>query len=159
MAALKEQDGEDIVLTGSIKLGHTMIRAGLVDEYRLFVYPVVQGRGRRVFPDGYEVPQLRLVESRPFVSGIPCSVTRCPEQQGVCCCYRRVLADDDPVCLAYTLTGTHQGEFQGLAPTGKSVSARGVQIGRSQDGKIIERWGSSDELGILNQLGAEPRSG
>ncbi|MET8213428.1 dihydrofolate reductase family protein [Streptomyces sp. NPDC005373] len=64
------EGGKDIVLTGSITLAHTLIEAGLVDEYRLFVYPVVQGRGRRLFPDGYEVPRLRLVDSKAFRSGI-----------------------------------------------------------------------------------------
>jgi dihydrofolate reductase len=68
--ALKEQPGKDIVLTGSISLGHTLIEAGLVDEYRLFVYPVVQGRGRRLFPDGVQVPRLRLVDARTFRSGV-----------------------------------------------------------------------------------------
>jgi dihydrofolate reductase len=68
--ALKEQPGQDIVVTGSITLGHTLIEAGLVDEYRLFVYPVVQGRGRRLFPDGFECPELRLVEAKAFRSGI-----------------------------------------------------------------------------------------
>jgi dihydrofolate reductase len=58
------------VLTGSIRLAHTMIEAGLVDEYRLFVYPTVQGRGRRLFPDGYEVSRLRLLGSEAFRSGI-----------------------------------------------------------------------------------------
>jgi dihydrofolate reductase len=56
--ALKERTGNDIVLTGSITLTQALIAAGLVDEYRLFVYPVVQGRGRRLFPDGYEIPRL-----------------------------------------------------------------------------------------------------
>jgi dihydrofolate reductase len=67
---LKEQPGRDIVVTGSITLCHTLIGAGLVDEYRLFVYPVVQGRGRRLFPDGFECPELRLVEAKAFRSGI-----------------------------------------------------------------------------------------
>ncbi|MEU6664340.1 dihydrofolate reductase family protein [Streptomyces sp. NPDC046821] len=71
VTALKEQaGGKDIVVTGSITLAHTLIEAGLVDEYRLFVYPVVQGCGRRLFPDGYEVPRLRLLESKTFRSGI-----------------------------------------------------------------------------------------
>ncbi|MFH8736639.1 dihydrofolate reductase family protein [Streptomyces sp. NPDC017964] len=71
VTALKAlEGGKDIVLTGSISLAHTLIEAGLVDEYRLFVYPVVQGRGRRLFPDGYEVPRLRLVDSKSFRSGI-----------------------------------------------------------------------------------------
>jgi hypothetical protein len=50
--------------------GAGLIRAGLVDEYRLFVYPIVQGRGRRLFPDGYELPRMRLIESRSFRGGI-----------------------------------------------------------------------------------------
>jgi dihydrofolate reductase len=68
--ALKSKPGKDIVTTGSITLVHALIGAGLVDEYRLFVYPVVLGRGRRLFPDGTEVPSLRLVETRPFRSGV-----------------------------------------------------------------------------------------
>ncbi len=47
-----------------------LIPAGLVDEYRLFVYPLVQGRGRRLFPDGFELPKLELLESKVFASGI-----------------------------------------------------------------------------------------
>ena len=58
--ALKAQPGRDIVTTGSITLVHALIGAGLVDEYRLFVYPVVLGRGRRLFPEGTSVPALRL---------------------------------------------------------------------------------------------------
>jgi dihydrofolate reductase len=68
--ALKEQPGQDIVVTGSITLCHTLIGAELVDEYRLFGYPVVQGRGRRLFPDGFEIPNLRLLEANAFRSGI-----------------------------------------------------------------------------------------
>lgn len=67
---IKQRPGNDIVLTGSITLTHALIAAGLVDEYRLFVYPVVQGRGRRLFPDGYQIPRLRLVNTRSFASGI-----------------------------------------------------------------------------------------
>jgi steroid delta-isomerase-like uncharacterized protein len=66
-----------------------------------------------------------------------------------------ITADEDTVALAYTLTGTHKGEFMGIAPTGKAVKARGVQIARFADGKLVERWGSSDQLGILQQLGAQ----
>lgn len=63
-------------------------------------------------------------------------------------------ADEDHVTVAYTLTGTHQGEFQGIAPTGKAIEISGVQLARFEEGRIVERWGSSDELGILKQLGA-----
>jgi dihydrofolate reductase len=68
--ALKQRPGRDIVVTGSIMLCHVLIGAGLVDEYRLFVYPVVQGCGRRLFPDGLEDLKLRLVEAKAFRSGI-----------------------------------------------------------------------------------------
>ena len=65
-------------------------------------------------------------------------------------------ADEDTVALAYTITGTHDGPFQGIAATGKKIKARGVQLARFEGGKMVERWGSSDELGILKQLGVEP---
>ena len=71
VAALKSQPGKDIVLTGSISLAHTLIAAGVVDEYRLFVYPTVQGRGRRLFPDGTAIPKLsRAARPKSFRSGI-----------------------------------------------------------------------------------------
>ena len=56
--------------TGSIRLVHSLIGAGLVDAYRLFVYPTVLGRGARLFADATTVPPLRLVDSRTFRSGV-----------------------------------------------------------------------------------------
>jgi dihydrofolate reductase len=70
VGALKEKPGRDIVVTGSITLCHTLIAARLVDEYRLFVFPAVQGRGRRLFPDGFELPELKLLEAKAFPGGI-----------------------------------------------------------------------------------------
>jgi len=70
-----------------------------------------------------------------------------------------MVADEDNVAIAYILTGTHQGMFQGIAATGKKFCVRGVQIARFQRGKIVERWGSSDELGLMKQLGAVVQSG
>src|SRR5215467_14621987 len=49
ITALKSAPGRDIVVTGSITLVHALIAAELVDEYRLFVYPVVAGKGARLF--------------------------------------------------------------------------------------------------------------
>lgn len=62
-------------------------------------------------------------------------------------------ATDDDVALAYTITGTNDGILQGHPPTGKAVKVRGLQIGRFVDGRLVERWGSSDQLGIMTQLG------
>lgn len=67
-----------------------------------------------------------------------------------------MVANEDKVSFAYTLTGTHKGEFMGVSPTGKKINARGMQISRFKDGKMVERWGSSDELGILKQIGIKP---
>lgn len=70
IAALKAQPGNDIVTTGSVTLVRQLVAEGLVDEYRLFVYPVVVGTGARLFPDGAPIAGLRLREARPFRSGV-----------------------------------------------------------------------------------------
>jgi len=62
-------------------------------------------------------------------------------------------AAENDVAFAYTLTGTHQGPLQGHGATGKSVKIRGLQISRFSGGKMVERWGSSDEMGMMTQLG------
>jgi dihydrofolate reductase len=66
--ALRATEDGEIGVTGSITLCHALIGAGLVDEYRLFVFPRVLGRGRRLFPDGVDV-RLRLVGTREFRAG------------------------------------------------------------------------------------------
>ena len=65
----------------------------------------------------------------------------------------QVVADEDSVALAYTVTGTQNGVFLGFPPTGKRMKVRGVQISKFANGKLVERWGSSDQLGMLQQLG------
>jgi steroid delta-isomerase-like uncharacterized protein len=71
-----------------------------------------------------------------------------------------MVADEDNVAIAYTVTGTQEGPFQGIPATGKKIKARGMQIAKfDSDGLIKERWGSSDELGILQQIGAEKPAG
>lgn len=64
-----------------------------------------------------------------------------------------MVADDESIAFAYTLSGTHTGDFQGVAPTARRFEVRGLQIGRFRDGQIVERWGATDEAGILQQLG------
>ena len=71
-----------------------------------------------------------------------------------------LVADDESIAFAYTLSGTHKGPLMGIPPTGKKMSIRGVQFSKFRDGKMVERWGSSDQLGMLQQLGitAIPRA-
>jgi steroid delta-isomerase-like uncharacterized protein len=64
-----------------------------------------------------------------------------------------LIADEESIAIAYTLTGTHSGSLKGVSATGRKMKIRGVQICRFRDGKMVERWGSSDELGMLQQLG------
>lgn len=69
----------------------------------------------------------------------------------------QIVADEDNIAIAYTITGTQDGPFQGIPATGKKIKARGMQIAKfNKEGKIAERWGSSDEAGILRQIGAHP---
>jgi dihydrofolate reductase len=67
---LKESEGGDIMLTGSMTLAHTALAAGLVDEIRLFVHPAVQGRGKGLVAEGTSFPDLTLLESKSFRSGV-----------------------------------------------------------------------------------------
>jgi predicted ester cyclase len=66
-----------------------------------------------------------------------------------------VLADENYVTLVYRLSGTHTSYFMGYGPTGKRFEVRSLQVGRFEDGLMVERWGATDILGILNQLGLE----
>lgn len=65
-----------------------------------------------------------------------------------------LVADDDNVTVVLKVTGTHTGPLMGIQPTGKAVTVRGIQVGRFENGKLVERWGSTDQLGIMQQIGA-----
>jgi dihydrofolate reductase len=70
IAVLKEQDGPQLQVHGSQNLLQTLIRAGLVDRYRLLVFPVVLGSGKRLFADGTIPSALRLVSSTVSGTGV-----------------------------------------------------------------------------------------
>ena len=69
-AVLADGPDGDVGVTGSIRLCHDLLAAGLVHELRLFVFPVVLGRGRRLFPDGVELRSMALQQCRAFRSGV-----------------------------------------------------------------------------------------
>ena len=67
-----------------------------------------------------------------------------------------LIAEGDKIVARTTMTGTHHGDFFGIPPTGRSVTLTGVHIMRVADGRVIEHWGSNDDLGLMRQLGAIP---
>jgi dihydrofolate reductase len=74
VAELKQQPGREVQIHGSARLGQSMLAAGLVDELRLVVAPVVVGTGRRLFPDGGAPAGLRLVSNASTPGGLAVQV-------------------------------------------------------------------------------------
>ena len=70
VTALKAQPGGNIYIYGSNTLVQLLMQQDLIDEYRLMIYPVVLGGGKRLFNDGIAPAQLKLVESKVFSSGL-----------------------------------------------------------------------------------------
>lgn len=67
---LKQRTGKDIVVSGSGALVRSLLRAGLLDELRLMVHPVLVGSGKRLFEEAEEQTTLELVDSRTFTTGV-----------------------------------------------------------------------------------------
>jgi predicted ester cyclase len=67
--------------------------------------------------------------------------------------YLHLIAEGDLVAEHFVAHGTHRGSAIGESPTGHDVVLRGINIFRVADGKIVERWGRLDDLGLLQQLG------
>jgi len=71
VAKLKAQPGGDLLVEGSCQLVHTLVQHGLVDQYRLMVFPIILGRGKRLFPDEVkETAKLTLTESKTAGEGV-----------------------------------------------------------------------------------------
>lgn len=67
-----------------------------------------------------------------------------------------VMGDGDRVMSRFTLTGTHDGTFYGIEPTGRRVEIQGVDVARIENGRIVEYFYHEDTLGLFRQLGAFP---
>ena len=67
------------------------------------------------------------------------------------------IAEADRVVTRVSVRGTHEGEFFGVAPTGRQVTFEVIDISRvGPDGRFVEHWASVDLFGVLSQLGALP---
>ncbi len=70
-----------------------------------------------------------------------------------------LIAEGDKVVARSTMSGTHKGEFMGMAPSGKQFRVSAIDVVRFTDGKAVEHWGVTDAAGMMEQLGAVPAAG
>jgi predicted ester cyclase len=70
-----------------------------------------------------------------------------------------IVGEGEKVVHRYVLRGTHRGEFLGIPPTGNRIEVHGIDELRVSGGKIVERWGQVDQLGLMQQLGVVPSQG
>lgn len=69
------------------------------------------------------------------------------------------IAEGDKVVSRLTIRGTHQGEFMGMEPTGKTVEVDGIVVNRIEDGALVESWPLPDMMGVMEQLGVAQQPG
>ena len=70
VAELKHEDGPELQVHGSANLLQTLIREGLIDEFRLWIFPVVIGQGKRLFAEGTVPAALKLLETSVSTTGV-----------------------------------------------------------------------------------------
>ncbi len=70
-----------------------------------------------------------------------------------------MIAEGDKVVSRKTFHGTHEGEFMGIPPSGRSVSMGLIDIVRVSEGRVVEHWSMGDNLGLMQQLGVIPQPG
>jgi steroid delta-isomerase-like uncharacterized protein len=123
------------------------------------------GKGNLAVVD--ELIAADLVEHSPFVPG------QAPGRQGTLELFTMIrtvfpdlritvediVAEGDKVVSRGTFSGTHKGEFMGIAPTGKQITVGLIEIVRIVAGKMVEHWNVVDNLGMMQQLGAVPAPG
>jgi dihydrofolate reductase len=70
VSRLKQEPGKDILIFGSGNLMNTLMRHDLIDEYRLMIFPIIVGSGKRLFRDGIDTTVLKLIDTTTFGSGV-----------------------------------------------------------------------------------------
>jgi steroid delta-isomerase-like uncharacterized protein len=95
-------------------------------------------------PDGDQIGRIHLADAvREYRAAFP----------DLHMSFDHQIAEGGTVVTRWTASGTHQGDFRGIAATGRSATIAGVFIHRLADGQIAETWTAFDQLGLLRQLG------
>jgi steroid delta-isomerase-like uncharacterized protein len=120
---------EDLFSRGDLDTANQILRADFVDHL-----PREEERG--------------IEELKHYVSSYR---TAFPDIQDT---VEEIVAEGDKVVVRWRSRGTHQGEFMGVAPTGREVAFTGMRLFRIAENKIAESWVNLDERGLQEQLGA-----
>lgn len=97
-------------------------------------------------PPGREAPKVLFTMLRSAFSDLKATI-------------EHLIAEGDEVVLHMTWTGTQEGEFMGIPPTGKRISINVMDILGLAEGKIVEHWGVMDSMAMMQQLGVVPAPG
>ncbi|MCU1540375.1 MAG: hypothetical protein JWM01_1322 [Arthrobacter sp.] len=132
---LIERFYKDVMESGNLALIDELALDGYVDHEEALPGQPSGKEGVRYFVNAMRTafPDIRVKEMEP-----------------------KVLADNMEACHV-VLAGTHQGDMAGIAGTGKSVEFGCTDIIRVEDGKVAEHWGTTDNLTLMQQIGAVPR--
>ena len=101
------------------------------------------------FPDGIRGPEGIMQSVAMFRTGFP----------DLHYTLEDLIAEHDKVAVRWRASGTHQGTFLHIAPTGNGMAITGIDIFRIADGQIVEAWVNSDFLSLLQQIGDIPAPG
>jgi steroid delta-isomerase-like uncharacterized protein len=123
---------------------------------------------RRLIEEGWNRGNLSVVDdclAASYTHEGPLDTTRGPEgEKAMITKYRNAFPDcklqidemfstGDRVVVRFTYAGTHRGDFEGLAPTGRSVQGKGIDILQMADERIVAAFSQWDALGLMQQLG------
>ena len=97
-------------------------------------------------PPGREAPKVLFTMLRSAFPDIKATI-------------EHLIAEGDEIVLHMTWTGTHEGEFMGIPPTGKRISINVIDILGMAEGKCVEHWGVMDSMAMMQQLGVVPAPG
>lgn len=123
---------------------------------------------RRLIEDGWNRGNLAVVDdclAPGYTQEGPLETIRGPQgEKAAITKYRTAFPDcnlqidemfsaGDRVVVRFTYSGTHRGEFEGLAPTGRTAQGKGIDVVHMLDGRIVASYSQWDALGLMQQLG------